>query len=242
MSTVIDAFGEIYMAYYLGKPSAHYTERDDGYKREIDNAHYYFRKYDEWEQYEKDAIKEAKGRVLDIGLGAGRHTLYLQEKGHKVVGIDTSPLALIVSRLQGVEDCRLMSLYDLNFPPSSFDTVLMLGQNLALGDTEGIRSYLSCLYEITSPDGIIIGEARDPYITDNPEHLEFQRRNIERGLPAGLVKLRVGFKEGVSEWFSLFLMSEEELVEVIRPTGWKLTRMYPSTHGMYIAILTKPNR
>ena len=61
-----------------------------------------------------------------------------------------------------------MSLYDLDFPPESFDTVLLLGQNLGLGDAEGIRSYLSKLYEVTSPDGIIIGEARDPYATDMP--------------------------------------------------------------------------
>lgn len=239
MTVIIDAFGEVYMAYYIGEPSSHYTERDDGYIREIDNAHYYFRKYDEWDQYEQEAIREAKGKVLDIGLGAGRHSLYLQERGHKVVGIDTSPLAIKVSRLRGVEDCRLMSLNTLNFPPDSFDTVLLLGQNLGLGDTEGVRSYLTKLYEITSPSGIIIGETRDPYATDKPEHIEFQRRNVERGIPAGLVKVRIGFKDRVGEWFNLYLMNRDELVEVIEPTGWKLSKMYSSDHGMYIVILDK---
>ena len=42
-----------------------------------------------------------------------------------------------------------MSLFDLDFPDDSFDTVLMLGQNLALGDIEDMRGYLSRLYEIT---------------------------------------------------------------------------------------------
>jgi len=74
--------------------------------------------------------------MLDL---AGRHALYLQDKGHKVVGIDTSPLALEVSKIRGVKDCRLMSLYNLVFPDSSFDTVLLLGQNLGLGDVEGVR-------------------------------------------------------------------------------------------------------
>jgi hypothetical protein len=132
-----------------------------------------------------------------------------------------------------------MSLFNLDFPSNSFDTILMLGQNLALGDTMEIRGYLSKLYEVTSPDGIIIGEARDPYVTDNPEHIEFQRNNIERGIPAGLVRLRVGFKEGVTEWFTLFLMNEEELLDVIKPTGWKLGKTYNSSHGIYIAILSK---
>ena len=155
------------------------------------------------------------------------------------MGIDTSPLALTVSRLRGVEDCRLMSLFDLDFSPNSFDTVLMLGQNLALGNTEEIRGYLSSLYEVTSHEGIIIGEVRDPYVTDNPDHIEFQRRNVEKGIPAGLVTLHVGFKEGVTEWFTLYLMNEEELLDVIKPTGWKLRKTYHSNHGMYIAILTK---
>lgn len=239
MSEVIDAFGEIYMAYYKGEPSNHFTERDDGYKRESENAHYYFRTYDEWEPYEQEAIQEAKGRVLDVGLGAGRHALYLQEEGLEVVGIDTSPLAIEVSRLRGVEDCRLMSLFNLDFPDNSFDTVLMLGQNLGLGDTEGVRSYLTRLYDITTPNGIIIGDARDPSITDKPEHFAYQERNIERGIPVGLVKVRVGFRDKVGDWFYLFLMDQEVLEDVIRPTGWKLDRVYLSTHGMYIAILTK---
>jgi len=239
MSREIDAFGEIYMAYLRGEPSNHYTERDDGYKHESESAHFYFREFDEWEPYEQEAIQEARGRVLDVGLGAGRHALYLQEKGLKVVGIDTSPLAIEVSRLRGVKDSRLMSLYSLDFPDDTFDTVLLLGQNLGLGNIEVVRSYLKRLYEITRPDGIIIGEARDPSVTDKPEHFDYHKRNIEMGLPAGLVKVRVGFRDGVGEWFDLFLMDQETLEMVIKPTGWKLDKMYNSTHGMYIAILSK---
>ena len=239
MSEVFDAFGEIYMAYYKGEPSNHFTERDDGYKREVESAHYYYRSFDEWDAYEQEAIQKAKGRVLDVGLGAGRHAIYLQEHGYKVVGIDTSPLALEVSRLRGVKDCRLMSLHQLDFPDNSFDTVLLLGQNLGLGNTVDIQSYLSRLYDITKPDGIILGEARDPSITDKPEHFEYQKRNVERGLPAGLVKVRVGIRDRAGEWFYLFLMDKETLEEIIEPTGWKIWSIYQSNHGMFITVLGK---
>lgn len=239
MTKVIDAFGEIYVAYINDEPSNHFLERDDGHISGSKDAHYYFRKFEEWEPYEQQAIQEAKGRVLDVGLGAGRHALHLQEKGFQVVGIDTSLLAIKASKLRGVKDCRLMSLFDLDFPDESFDTVLMLGQNLALGGVEDVRSYLSRLYEITRPDGIIIGEARDPSNTDNPEHIAYQKRNLERGLPAGLMKIRIGFRDGVGEWFNLFLIDQATLEEVIKPTGWRLGKIYNSTTGMYIAILTK---
>jgi len=236
---IIDAFGEVYMAYYRGEPSNHITERDDGLIRESADAHYYFRTYKEWQKYEQDAIQEVKGKILDIGLGAGRHTLYLQDKGHDITGIDTSPLSLEVSRLRGVKKCMLMSLHQLDFPDNSFDTVLMLGQNLGLGNMEVMRSYLSKIYDITSPDGIIIGEARDPSNTTNPEHLAYYERNRGLGLPIGLIKVRVGFQGKVGEWFDLFLMDQQLLEEIVAPTGWKVSKNYYSEHGMYITILTK---
>jgi hypothetical protein len=235
MPKKIDTFGEIYMAYIRGEPSNHYTERDDGYRHESESAHYYFRTYEEWEYYEQ----EAKGIVLDVGLEAERHSLYLQEKGLQVIGIDTSPLSIELSRLRGVKDCRIMSLHSLDFPDNIFDTVLLLGQNLGLGDVEGVRSYLSSLYEITKTDGIIIGEARNPSLTDKSEHFEYHRKNLEKGLPAGLVKVRVGFRDGVGKWFYMLIMDRETLEMVIKPTGWKLDKVYHSKHGMYIVILSK---
>jgi 2-polyprenyl-3-methyl-5-hydroxy-6-metoxy-1,4-benzoquinol methylase len=52
---------------------------------------------------EKKAIDYAKGRVLDVGCGAGRHILYLQKKGLKVLGIDQSPLAVNMCKLRGAK-------------------------------------------------------------------------------------------------------------------------------------------
>jgi ubiquinone/menaquinone biosynthesis C-methylase UbiE len=239
MTEEIDAFGEVYLAHYRGQLSNHTTERDDGYVRESPDAHHYFRTFDEWQKYEQEAIQEAKGRVLDIGLGAGRHSLYLQGKGHDVTGIDTSPLALEVSRLRGVKKCVLMSLHKLEFPNNSFDTVLMLGQNLALGKTDDMRAYLKRIYRITASNGIIIGEARDPSVTDNPQHLAYHERNRQMGIHPGLVKVRIGFQGKKGEWFDLFLMDQEVLEEVIAPTGWKVSKNYYSEHGMYITVLTK---
>ena len=104
-----DAFGRSLQAYLSGETAVHVIEREDGYIDEIDTA-VYFHEYDEWERHEREAILEARGRVLDVGCGAGREALQLQEMGLDVVGIDLSPLALEVSRQRGVRDCRLMDL------------------------------------------------------------------------------------------------------------------------------------
>ena len=234
----IDGFGMVCMAHYRGEPSGHVTERDDGYLNEVD-ASYYFRSFDEWPEYERQAIQESRGRVLDVGLGAGRHALWLQERGHEVVGIDVSPMALEVSRLRGVRDCRLMDVRELTFPDARFETVLLLGANLGImGDVPEIRGALRGLHRVTSEDGIIIGSSRDPTQTDDPAHLAYHEMNRRRGKPPGLIRLRIGFQGRFGDWFQMLWMSQEELAEIVEPTGWAISRVY-SEASDYIAVLRK---
>ena len=66
------------------------------------------------------------GRVLDVGCGAGRVALYLQnERRLEVLGIDSSPLALRVAKARGARKTRLVAFKDVGFGPGSFDTVVM---------------------------------------------------------------------------------------------------------------------
>ena len=71
-------------------------EREDGYIDGAAHIGWYFTPYSEWYPLEQQAIAEivrgpAGGRTLDLGSGAGRVELYLQEQGIIVVGIDNSP-------------------------------------------------------------------------------------------------------------------------------------------------------
>ena len=56
------------MAHYKGEPSIHQIERDDGHISETDVSRY-FSSYEEWPEYEREAMLKAKGRVLDVGVG-----------------------------------------------------------------------------------------------------------------------------------------------------------------------------
>ena len=230
------------MAHYKGEPSTHSTERDDGYITEID-ATMYFAPYDEWPEYEREAMLEARGRVLDVGLGAGRHSLWLQEKGHEVVGIDVSPLAVEVSKLRGVRDARVMDATDMDFPDDHFDTALLMGANLGIvGDVPVIQKVLSSLDRVTKPDATIIGSTRDPLKTENPAHLAYHEMNRRRGEPPGFVRIRVNFRGVKGEWFDFLMMGEELLAEVLEPTNWKVSKIYSSGKADYIAILSKKAR
>ena len=117
-----DAYGELLLAAYEGRAAHEVMERDDGLLYVGDPSDY-FAPFRRWPAAERKAMRFVRGRTLDVGAGAGRVSLHLQERGHEVVAIDTSPLALEVCRRRGVERTETRSLADLD-GLGVFDTVL----------------------------------------------------------------------------------------------------------------------
>src|SRR5215469_2807903 len=93
------------------------------------------------------ALARAPGRVLDLGAGAGRASLVLQERGQDVVALDVSPGAIEVCRRRGVHQVYLGTVAELAATrPAPFDSVLMLGNNLGLlGSPQHAREVLAAL-------------------------------------------------------------------------------------------------
>ena len=96
-------------AFYKGRRVFEVFERNDGYIA-VDLPEIYFSEFEDWAPHQKRAMNFVKGKVLDVGCGAGRHSLYLQGKGFDVIGIDASPLAIKICRLRGVKKAQLMSI------------------------------------------------------------------------------------------------------------------------------------
>src|SRR5262245_52562702 len=125
-----DAYGQEMWFYLLGKKSFEIVERNDGLFDLSTGAKAYFAKFKDWPRSQKDGIRAARGRVLDIGAGAGRVSLYLQKKGLHVTAIDNSPIAIKVCRKRGVKDAKVMSIDGIRaFKTGSFDSVVMYGNN-----------------------------------------------------------------------------------------------------------------
>jgi SAM-dependent methyltransferase len=235
-----DAFGKELWACYKGQNIYEIIERDDGYFSAHQSPKIYFSEYRYWPLSEQKAIDFVKGRVLDIGCGAGRHALYLQLKDFSVVGIDSSPLAVKVCKLRGLKKARVMSLENLSFKPNTFDTILMLGGNFGLmGNPKKARRLFKRLGRITSENAIVIAETRDPYKTDNPLHLEYHRLNRSRGRLSGQTRIRVRFEKTVTRWIEWLIVSKEEMEQLINGTGWKISLIIDSEDAGYVAIIEK---
>src|ERR687893_11896 len=108
-----DAFGRLLLDRLEGADAVEVIERDDGFIMSGGGA-MYFAQVRRWARWERRALRLVRGRVLDVGCGAGRVLLVIQEKGLEVVAIDESPLAVEVALRRGVGDTRALALADVD--------------------------------------------------------------------------------------------------------------------------------
>ena len=129
-----------------------------------------FRSTREMPMLEQKALLLAKGRVLDIGAGAGCHALALQEKGLAVKAIDISPLSCEAMKLRGVKDAECINLFDDHLG-MGFDTILLLmnGTGIA-GKIEHLPALFQRLKALLNPGGQILIDSSDlKYIYENED-------------------------------------------------------------------------
>ena len=90
-----DVYGQAILDHYKGKKAELLTFSSIAGKDELPLSHL-FRSFNDMPKLEQKALNLAKGKVLDIGCGAGSHSLYLQETGYSVKSIDISKGAVKV--------------------------------------------------------------------------------------------------------------------------------------------------
>ena len=237
-----DAYGREIMDYFLGQNlTPEIVERDDGYIGLASGPSAYFAPYAEWPEAQQKVIQWARGRVLDVGCGAGRVCLYLQEQGYEVVGIDNSPLAVKTARLRGVQDARVLSITQASRAKLGvFGTIVMLGNNFGLfGNEKRAKWLLRRFYGMTTASGRILVESRDIYATSNPDHLAAHERNRQHGRMPGQLRIRIRYQAIIGPWFDYLMVSPAEMRHITAGTGWQVGQIFKGEAGMYTAVIEK---
>jgi len=238
-----DAHGQELFDYFINNDGLEIIERADGFMSASTTVRDYFASYDQWPDHQKEAMKIVHGRVLDIGAGAGRHSLYLQDQGLEVTAVDNSPKAIEVCRLRGVNDARILPITKISRHIEPFDTIIMLGNNFGLfANPQRAKRLLLRFHKLTFPGGTLIAETNDPYQTENPDHLEYHEFNRQRGRMPGQIRLRVRHRKYKGPWMDYLMVSKNEMKEIVADTGWYIDRFIDSESSIYIVILEKDSK
>lgn len=229
-----DLFGQAILDYQTqNAPEDLVTETNISEADEMSVA-YLFRTYQDMPKIEKKALQLAKGKTLDVGCGAGSHSLYLQQKGFEVTGIDISPNAIKACQLRGVKDARVQHLLELE--NEQFDTILLLMNGTGIfGTLAETSKYLQKLKSLLTPNGQILIDSSDIiYMFDQDEDGAYM-------VPAdgyyGELTFNVSYKGQTEDTFPWLYLDYNTLQNAAHANGLQCELLLEGNHFDYLAKL-----
>ena len=226
------------LAYESGDPGATITVVDDLGDTDPLPASWFFRDEEALPALERTALELCRGRVLELGAGAGAHTLVLQDRGHEVCAVEILPELVDLLTRRGAVDARLGDVFRL--PEGHWDTILMLMNGLGLPETlAGLDRYLSVASSRLAPGGQILADSTDVRsLASEPVDVgAFPVR--PDGRYVGEIQFRLSFRGLEGEPFSQLYVDPDTLAAVGEPHGWRTEIVSDGEHGAYLARLSR---
>jgi SAM-dependent methyltransferase len=241
MKTGTDAFGRALLDWVRGGTDPEVIERDDGFTEVGAGPEGYLARFQEWPLSERKAIQYVRGRIIDVGCGAGRVPLYLQDRGFEVVGMDASTLAARAVRMRGVRRVWCTTIDRLAPQIGSFDTIILFGNNFGIFGTPQRAQRMLKDWAVRMPPGSrILAQSTNPYCGAPTLDRPYYRRNQRRGLMPGQTRLRYRYRNFASSWFPWLFVSRREMRMLLDGTGWYQSHIIGGPSGQpYVAILQK---
>ena len=154
-----DLFGKALLDYHTGNYTHDLVTSTNISEYDVLPLPYLFRHFVEMPKLEQKALKLAKGSILDVGCGAGSHSLYLQNKGLQVKAIDSSPGAVEVAKQRGVKNVEHLALLE---ETKTFDTILLLMNGTGIfQELAQLDNYLKHLKTLLNVNGQILIDSSD---------------------------------------------------------------------------------
>jgi SAM-dependent methyltransferase len=193
-----------------------------------------FRNYEDMPELEKLALRMCRGRVMDVGAGAGCHSLALQAMGRETVAVDISQLSVEVMKARGV-DARRINFYDDSFT-EKFDTVLMLMNGTGIiGRLENIDSFFARLRQLLNPDGVVLIDSSDLSYLYEEEDGSLMIDLADDYY--GLVDYQMEYMGVVGESFDWLYLDFETLSYYAAENGFRAELVAEGEHYDYLAAL-----
>ena len=158
-NSINDVYGKAMLDYYHGKKVKLLTYSSIAGKDELPLAHL-FRSYEEMPALEQMALKLSKGKILDLGCGAGSHSICLEQNKLDVKSIDISPGAIEVCKLRGLKNVFSQDLWELK--NEKFDTIIGLMNGIGIcGTLIKLPAFLTHLKSLLTDNGQVLIDSSD---------------------------------------------------------------------------------
>jgi SAM-dependent methyltransferase len=231
-----DLFGKAILDFQTQNyPEDIITETNISEADEMD-VDYLFRDFKSMPKLEQKALQFTKGKVLDVGCGAGSHALYLQEKGFDVVAIDISENAIKACQLRGVKNARVEDILHIN--DEKFDTVLLLMNGTGIFKTlKDCTLYFQKLKSLLNENGQILIDSSDiiyMYDEDEDEDGSFL---VPANQYYGELEFTISYKGEIEEPFPWLYMDYNTLQNAANANGLHCELVLEGKHFDYLARL-----
>lgn len=196
-----------------------------------------FRSYHEMPPLEQRALNEARGKVLDVGAGAGCHALALQERGLDVTAVDISPLSCETMKERGVANVECVNIFNQRFQ-ERFDTLLLLmnGTGIA-GKLSRLPQLLSRLKQLMNPGAQILIDSSDlRYVYEDENGV----LDVDLdGAYYGEVDYQMTYRNIIGKSFDWLYADSVVLAECCRQCGLKCEILAQGNHYDYLARIVQ---
>ncbi len=187
----------------------------------------YFRDADEMPELEWIALQKCRGRIVDIGAGAGSHALTLQKMSLDITALEISPMAAEIMRLRGV--AKIVREDFFAFDETGFDTLLLLMNGIGLAGTlDGLRKFLRHARKLMNPDGRLLFDSSDiSYL--------YKGKPLPSDHYYGEIQYQYQYRKQRSDWFSWLFIDRGKLEEIAAEEGWSTEIIAGDGFDQYLA-------
>ena len=230
-----DPIGKAVHDYFHGITGDHILVRTDIAEDETLSPAYFFRSYEQMPLQEQEALKRCKGKILDIGAGAGAHSIWLKEHGMEVTSVDISPLSCETMRLRGLSDVYCGNIYSLS--TKKYDTILLLMNGAGVAQTlPGLTVLLNHLKNLLMPGGRILADSSDLLYLFTDENGE-SWVDIASDTYYGEMEYQLSYKNVKGKKFPWLFVDPETFCEYAESTGFTVVDTVKGVHYDYLVEL-----
>lgn len=162
-------------------------------------------------------LTRARGPVLDVGCGPGRHLVALARRGVTALGLDLSHAAVDLARARGA-DVLHGSIFGAVPGAGEWGSALLLDGSLGIGGAP--VTLLRRVRQVLHRTGRVLVELDAP------------------GTPSGHLHVRIEAQGAVSEWFPWARVAADAIEGVARGALLAVSEAW-SDGGRHFAVLTR---